>query len=236
MASSTDSQHTPAEDEPLLGQPGDASQRRGIGLHYNLILGTAVLAQAGIWILTAIVWACIFTHDVNFFSPHPLLNSAGLLFIIQGILVLQPTHTKTQKINGTYLHSIFNALGISALIAGLVIIELNKNSHPETRYKSAHAILGLITYIFFFLQAIVGVAQFYVPQVLGGERYAKKVYKYHRVGGYATIVLGLAAVCATAYTDYSVGILHLQLWSLVVASLLVLAGLVPRIKKQKLGF
>lgn len=28
------------EDEPLLGRSGDASQQDGIGLQYNLVLGT----------------------------------------------------------------------------------------------------------------------------------------------------------------------------------------------------
>jgi hypothetical protein len=28
------------EDEPLLGSPGDASQKEGYPLYYNLILGT----------------------------------------------------------------------------------------------------------------------------------------------------------------------------------------------------
>jgi hypothetical protein len=30
---------TSAEDEPLLGRPGDASQQEGQGLQYNFVLG-----------------------------------------------------------------------------------------------------------------------------------------------------------------------------------------------------
>ena len=37
--------------EPLLGRPGDAVQQPEGGLLHNLVLGTASVAQAGIWIV-----------------------------------------------------------------------------------------------------------------------------------------------------------------------------------------
>lgn len=42
---------TETEEEPLLGARGDASQIEGKPLYENLWLGTAVIAQAGIWIV-----------------------------------------------------------------------------------------------------------------------------------------------------------------------------------------
>lgn len=45
------------EDEPLLGRAGDASQHEQQPLHHNLVIGTAVIAQAGIVLLVASVWA-----------------------------------------------------------------------------------------------------------------------------------------------------------------------------------
>ncbi len=56
------------EDEPLLGRAGDASQQDGKGIQFNFVLGrpqhrpfrnlsltsptgTAIIAQAGIWIV-----------------------------------------------------------------------------------------------------------------------------------------------------------------------------------------
>jgi hypothetical protein len=65
------------EEEPLLGRAGDASQQEGKPLYHNFIIGTGVLAQAGIWILVALVWSGIFSHKLIFFSPHPLLNSVS---------------------------------------------------------------------------------------------------------------------------------------------------------------
>lgn len=72
------------------------------------------------------------------FSAHPLLNSAGLLVLTQGILILQPTHTATQKRQGTIAHVGLNALAGSLLVAGLVIIEVNKFAHNGVHFDSAH--------------------------------------------------------------------------------------------------
>lgn len=48
-------------------------------------------------------------------------------------------------------------------------------------------------------------------------------------------VLGLATVCASSWTTYSLNVLHIEHWAVVVASVLVLAGVVPRIKLEKFG-
>ncbi|KAI2486475.1 hypothetical protein Ptr902_00608 [Pyrenophora tritici-repentis] len=66
-----------SEEEPLLGRRGDASQVEGQPLYHNLWIGTAPIAQAGIWILAAIVWGAILSHKLIFFSWHPLLNSVS---------------------------------------------------------------------------------------------------------------------------------------------------------------
>jgi len=223
------------EEEPLLGRAGDASQEDGKPFLLNLWIGTGPIAQAGIWILAAIVWGAIFSHKLIFFSAHPLLNSAGLLLLTQGALVLQPTHTAHQKRTGTLYHLGFNSIGSLSLLAGLIIIEINKGSHPGTHFKSPHAILGLITYIFLFLQALVGFTQYFTPQLYGSVENAKSVYKYHRASGYVIMTLALATVCAATQTDYSKLFLGIQLWATILASVLVLVGVLPRVKLQKLG-
>lgn len=151
--------------------------------------------------------------------------------------MLQPTATPKQKTNGTHIHFAFNLTGTLALIAGLVIIEMNKASHPETRFTSVHGILGLTTFILITIQALIGFVQFYVPEpVLGSVENGKMLYKYHRMSGYLILLMLLATVCAATQTDFTNNVLHIRLWAVIVASVLVLAGVLPRIKKQKLGF
>lgn len=66
------------------------------------------------------------------------------------------------------------------LIAGLVVIEMNKAPHPETRFQSVHGKMALVAYIFIFVQWLAGAAQFYTPQLFGSVERAKSLYKYHR--------------------------------------------------------
>ncbi|ESZ98800.1 hypothetical protein SBOR_0799 [Sclerotinia borealis F-4128] len=223
------------EDEPLLGRVGDASQQEGRPLFWNLALGTAVITQVGLVLLVAHVWASIFLSPLMLFSAHPLLNSAGLLVLTQGILILQPTHTATQKRQGTLAHAGINALAGSILVAGLVVIEVNKFAHNGTHFVSAHAILGLITYLLLFVQALVGFTQYYTPSLYGSVSTAKSIYKYHRLSGYLILLLILATISAATWTDFNVNLLHIKSWAIIICAVLVLIGIIPRIKKQKLG-
>lgn len=157
------------------------------------------------------------------------------MFATQAALILQPTHTPTQKRAGTLLHFIFHLIGLSALLSGLVIIEINKRGPGHEHFASPHAILGLVFYITIFIQALVGFTQYYTPSLYGGVDNAKKVWKYHRTTGYVIATLGLATVCAASWTTYSLYVAHIQHWAVIVASVLVLVGVVPRIKLQKLG-
>lgn len=169
-------------------------------------------------------------------SSSQLLNSAAVLFFIQGILVLQPTHTKEQKQYGTYWHAGLNNVALLSAIAGLVIIEYNKIDHGGVHFESPHAILGLVTYILIALQAFIGATQYFLPGLYGGEDNAKALYKYHRVSGYVILLLLLATVCAATQTTFNVNMLHMQLWAVIVASVITVIGIAPRIKKQKFGF
>ena len=95
--------------------------------------------------------------------------------------------------------------------------------------------MGLITYIFFVLQALVGITQYYAPGLYGGVDNAKAIYKYHRMSGYVLLILAFATVAAATQTDYNKTTLHIQLWAVIVAAVITLVGVLPRIKKQKMG-
>jgi hypothetical protein len=164
-----------------------------------------------------------------------LLNTAGLLLSLQATLALQPTHTPAQKRTGTLAHALLHFLGISALTAGLVVIELNKAGPGHEHFASAHARLGLAFYAFIYIQVLVGFTQYWVPQLYGGVERAKSVYKYHRMAGYAVTTLGLATVCAASWTTYSIGVAHLQHWAVIVASVLVVVGVGARVRLSKFG-
>ena len=81
----------------------------------------------------------------------------------------------------------------------------------------------------------MGITQFYFPGVYGGVEKAKRIYKWHRWSGYLILTLALATVCAATQTDYNKGVLHVRLWAVLVASVITLVGVLPRVRKAKLG-
>lgn len=48
------SERVEPEDEPLLGRPGDASQKPDDSILRNLFTGTASVAQVGIWMVSGV--------------------------------------------------------------------------------------------------------------------------------------------------------------------------------------
>ncbi|KAJ5941217.1 hypothetical protein N7516_001385 [Penicillium verrucosum] len=222
------------EDEPLLGRPGDVTQQPDENIYRNLFTGTASVAQAGIWILAALVWQGVLSVPLSLFTPHPLLGISALLLQVQAALILQPTATPQQKRTGTRIHYILQLISVALFISAFVIIEVKKGSHPH--FVSPHGILGLITYIAIVLQAVVGVLQYFLPVIVFGSVDAgKRIYKYHRWSGYVLLLLEVATVVAATQTTYNVIAIHIPLWGVLVSVVFILGGVGARIKKHKLG-
>ncbi|CAG8235091.1 unnamed protein product [Penicillium olsonii] len=240
------------DSEPLLGRPGDVTQRSDEGIYRNIFTGTkspgdqclqySMLTalryrhrhyRAG-WHLDSLVWQGVLYQPISLFTPHPLLGISGLLLQVQAALVLQPTATPQQKQAGTRIHYIVQLLSVVLFLSAFTIIEINKGTHPH--FVSPHGVLGLITVIIIVLQALVGVFQYFVPvTVFGSVDAGKLIYKYHRWSGYVLLLLEMATVVAATQTGYNLAAIHIPLWGVLVSIVLVLAGVGARIKKHKLG-
>ncbi|KAI2466829.1 eukaryotic cytochrome b561-domain-containing protein [Annulohypoxylon bovei var. microspora] len=222
--------------EPLLGRPGDASQRDNAPLVKNLVIGTGVIAEAAGILLVASVWAAVFLNGpLILFSVHPLAQSAGMLVLIQSILVLQPTHTGAQKEVGAKVHAGLNILGFLIFGVGVVSIEYNKIANNGAHFHSAHGYLGVVASFWLLAQYLVGFTMFATPALYGGQAAAKKIWKYHRSSGYALLLFLAATVISATQTDYNLNVLGIKLWATIVIFVLMIVGVFPRIKKHKLG-
>lgn len=115
-------------------------------------------------------------------------------------------------------------------MGAFIIIETYKGDHSH--FASPHGILGLVTVIFVVLQALVGVAQFFLPvTIFGSVDGGKRIYKYHRWAGYALLLLEAATVVAAT----QMGTLNKPTWSIILALIITVLGLGSRVKKHKLG-
>jgi hypothetical protein len=149
---------------------------------YTRVSGTAPIAQLGVFLLFGTVWGAVLTHNLILFSAHPLLNSFGILVVAQAILILQPTHTPQQKQQGTIVHATFLGIALLAFYAGLGLVEWHKKRNGIGHFESPHAVLGVVIYILMLIQAIFGVAQYFLPVLFGGVGNAKAMVSFESAG------------------------------------------------------
>lgn len=57
-----------------------------------------------------------------------------------------------------------------------------------------------------------------------------------RTSGYVILLAALATVASATQTDFNKNVLGVRLWAVLVTIVLVLIGIIPRIKPSKLGF
>ncbi|KAI5291067.1 Serine--tRNA ligase, mitochondrial [Ascosphaera aggregata] len=210
-------------------------------LLHDVFSGTGFLAQAGALLLTGLVWKQVLSSNINLFSLHPvsgnpslLLNSLALFLASQSTLLLQPTHTDAQRYRGTWAHFLLNTGAGLALLSAFAVIETIKSTRPETRFRTVHSILGMTTYIAVLIQALIGVAQFFMPKLLGGERNAHKVYKWHRLLGYSILFLSTLTVIAATRTSYNLRVLQIPTSGVFTAVAFIMLGIGFRIERAKL--
>ncbi|KAF8456683.1 eukaryotic cytochrome b561-domain-containing protein [Terfezia claveryi] len=230
-------EHEPREHEPLLGRQEDVVIGEDHSLAYNWIQGTAPLAQVGGLVLICMVWASVLTHKMIGFDGHPMLNSLGVLLVIEAILVLQPTgfYNMMQKKRAAYVHASLSALAAASFASALVIVIWHKQHFHIPHFESMHSKFGAATYALIVAQALVGFTQLFIPQIYGSEENAKKMYKYHRFFGYAVILpMLLVTIILATGTYYGASVLHLKTWAAVLAGIAIVAGIYPRVKISKL--
>ncbi|EPE03209.1 cytochrome b561 [Ophiostoma piceae UAMH 11346] len=233
----------PDESSPLLGRPGDVLQKPGDGLVSNLYTGTAWLAQAGAILLVALVWTAVSQNTfLPLFSPHPLLQATGVFFVVQAILVLQPTAAPHDKVRGARVHAVLHLVSFLILFGGVAFIETNKFVNNGVHFHSLHGYLGVLTAVVLFAQYLFGLIVWWAPAFIfgaaadGGVDRAKALWKQHRWSGYVLLLPLVAVTVATATsTDYNVNVLDIRPWAVIVALVLIGVGVYPRIHTRKLG-
>lgn len=224
------------EEETLIPRDTAVIQHPDHPLRLNIITGTAVLAQVGIWGLVLTIYYATLRdgpEEVILASYHPLANSLGALLVVNAVLLLQPTHTPDQKVAGAKGHGWLNLLGLASFLVGVVVILVNKSNHGAAHFTSVHGKVGLVAVVLLVTQVVLGAAQFWFPRLLGGEARAKSWYKVHRASGYLLLGLLLLNVTLGTQTPYFRGkVDHLWIW--IVFDAFILLGLVPRIKPSKM--
>jgi len=129
------------------------------------------------------------TGKREWFVYHPTYQSLGIALMVMGIQTLQPTATPPSKKAGLDRHQVIQIGALLTLTAGTGAIVLNKLSHNAPHLISWHAYMGVVAYAWLCMQSAMGVASvWWKGRAFGGMVKAKRMWKWHRISGYALLL------------------------------------------------
>jgi hypothetical protein len=236
-------------DEPLLynnngqSRPGEGLFVKEVDLSTQIFTNlfstqAAIVAQIGLLAILGSVYYAVLTNPIILFSGHPLFNSAGLVLLGQGLLLVQPKPVSPKhKTLGGQVHGIINTLGTISFMIGSFFIFYNKHLHGAQHITTWHATFGLTTYILLLSNMLVGVAQFWLPGfVFGSVNNGKRLYKYHRLIGLVTLIMIGCTILLALESDYNRTDLHLRYPIIGSAVMLVVGGILYQVQVSKIKF
>lgn len=199
---------------------------------------SAILGQTGLLISVIYIYYHILQNPIILFSGHPIFNLAGIFILGEFILLVQPTpQSGEHKTISGQLHGILNTLSTISFGMGFFYIFYNKSIHGAQHITTWHATFGITTYSLLLLNMLLGVAQFWVPNLIfGSVNNGKRAYKYHRLLGYLTFLMLTLTVWLAIASDYNVNILHLRSYFLIPSLAIFLSVLFFRLQIHKIKF
>ena len=226
------SSHT--DDDPVT--PSIMVRQENLSRHAVGVQISALLFVAVVW---SIVLSSVSLRSLPLFGYHPLVQSLGILLLLQAVVVLQRTsgaqpHRKRAAFSA---HQWLNLLLVLPLLTVGASIMWYLHDVSNAHFISWHGILGTACVSAAWAQAALGAASvWWKGALVGGENKGKALWKYHRLSGYILITMFLVTaalgVVETTWGQNNAG------WTqkaLVLAGL-GLAGfaLLARVQKSKL--
>lgn len=145
--------------------------------------------QASALLFVALVWSVVFSRmsplALPLFGYHPLVQSLGVLVVVQAIVVLQRTSAQksaSEKQAAFKVHQWINILLVLPLFTAGASIMWYLHDQPNAKhFLTYHGILGTGLVAWMWIQAAIGAATVaFNGRLLGGPQRAKSLYKYHR--------------------------------------------------------
>lgn len=174
------------------------------------------------------------------FGYHPLVQSLGILLLLQAVVVLQRTtgQQPVEKRAALDAHQWINiGLVLPLLTVGASIMWYLHDQPNSAHFISYHGILGTACVVVAWIQAALGAASvWWKGKLVGGENKGKALWKYHRLSGYVLVTLFLitAALGVVETTWGAKNSSWLQKALVVIALGLAGFALLIRVQRSKL--
>ncbi|GAA5927903.1 hypothetical protein JCM10213_000922 [Rhodosporidiobolus nylandii] len=201
--------------------------------------GTALFAQLGLVVATAVLWRALWVHPAGLFTYHPSFQSLAVLGFFEGVLLLQPQPASIAvKRKGLLLHQVFQFTSLALIVAGAAFIVYNKAIRGAKHITTWHARFGVATLVLILLQIAFGAVVVFAPlqRLVGGESKAKSLWKYHRISGYLTLALLIVTPLLALASDWvRLNTDKWERWTIGTGLVVAGVGALTRIQTSKLG-
>ncbi|KAG9304956.1 hypothetical protein G9A89_003125 [Geosiphon pyriformis] len=230
------------EQQPLIvNLPKDIPPSQGfiqapIGYTFlNLQFVAYWVATAGSLFFTGTIWYVNLQGEYNHFIWHPILMSASVFLLTQGVLVLQQTSRPREKKRGLNFHLVLQYLSVITAFIGFLVAFYHRTINKKQHFKSTHSLLGLAALWLIFMQIMFGVAIVNITRLFGGLVEAKKMYKYHRMTGYLFLITAWLAMISGTQVGRTKREFQYE-WVWLLLSCVTIFALVRRVVIRKMGF
>lgn len=204
----------------------------------------AVGVQVSALLFVAVAWSTVLSTmslgSLPLFGYHPLVQSLGILLLLQAVVVLQRTtgQQPVEKRAALDAHQWINiGLVLPLLTVGASIMWYLHDQPNSAHFISYHGILGTACVVVAWIQAALGAASvWWKGKLVGGENKGKALWKYHRLSGYVLVTLFLitAALGVVETTWGAKNSSWLQKALVVIALGLAGFALLIRVQRSKL--
>ncbi|XP_028841087.1 cytochrome b561-like [Denticeps clupeoides] len=126
------------------------------------VLGVACVVITGVW-LGQYHGGYAWDGTGHQFNVHPLCMVLGLVFLYGDAIMVYRVFRNESKRNVKILHAVLHLLALVLSIVGIVAVFDFHNALKISNMYSLHSWCGMITFILFILQWLIGLALFLFP-------------------------------------------------------------------------
>ncbi|TPX38662.1 hypothetical protein SeMB42_g06613 [Synchytrium endobioticum] len=171
------------EASPLITRLNDSAlgSLTRAPLHRRIV---ASITDMIILFVVACTWFFVFSHRIGLFSVHPSAMSLYAGLATSAIVALQQATSNVSRRDAFVLHWKAQVVALTSIIAGFIVIVMNKIHRGGAHFTSLHGQLGLATLILVMIQGFFGLSRrFWIWPAIGLNY--QQIIALHRVVGWA---------------------------------------------------
>ncbi|CAH1169630.1 unnamed protein product [Phaedon cochleariae] len=165
------------------------------------------IAHVSVLLFVVLILYLCFCRPFEFFTWHPLLLSLGwMLLMTEGVLIISKENPigRRLRLNHTLklrYHWIIIAIALALILAGFLVIVINKNNLNKQHFKTWHGLFGLLGIIGCLPAVMNGTAALFDAELKSFIK-PSTIKLIHQASGSVAFIFGGLAVILSVYSKW----------------------------------